>query len=108
MKLSKFELIDKFPQLNKFKNQKWMEEEAIKHDCNYKELPLKAAFEMINETIEFIEKTKFSNRWEEGFSIKARLNQIKDLLLHFCDDTIEEKALKGENISPLHQQDTTH
>lgn len=105
MNLSKKSLIKKFPQLNKFKDQKWLAEEAIKEDCNYKELPLRAAFAMIQEVIEFIERTKFTSGWEEGFSIKIRLQQIESLLKYFCEDTIQEKTLKGSN---LHQQDPTH
>jgi len=102
MRLSKPELLSKFKNLEKFKDQKWFSEEAIKSDCNYKELPLKAAKELINEIISFTETTKFSSNWELCFSVKTRLNQIKDLLDYFCEDTEQEKTLKGTN---LHQQD---
>jgi hypothetical protein len=98
MKLSKEELIKKFPCLNKFKDQKWLSDESIKHDCNYKELPLKSALELINEIIEFSEKTKFSSNWEICFSIKKRLEQAKDLILYFCQDSSEEKFIKGDDI----------
>lgn len=107
MNLSIDELIEKFPELSKFKDQKWMAEEAIKHDCNYKELPLKAAFSMIKDVIYFIDKTKFTSDWEEKFSVKIRLKQIEKLLSYFCEDTQEEKAIKGTDISPL-EQDSSH
>lgn len=100
MKLSKTELLNKFTCLSKFQNQKWFSEEATRHDCNYKELPLKAALHLIKDTIEFIERTKFSNRWEEGFSTKVRLKQIEDLLRHFCEDTDHEKVIRGTALSP--------
>lgn len=107
MKLSKEELIKKFPCLQKFQDQKWMAEEAVKHDCNYKELPLKSALKLIEDVLEFIERNKFSNKWEEGFSVKTRLNQVKDLLAYFCSDTQEERVIKGTDISP-HPQDPTY
>jgi hypothetical protein len=100
MKLSPIQLIQKFPQLKRFENQKWLSEECIKEDCNYKEIPLLACFEMIKMTIEFIEKTKFNGHWEEGFSVKHRLFQMRDLLSYFCEDTIEEKTVKGDNLNP--------
>lgn len=105
MKISKKELMEKFPSLNKFKDQKWLSEESIKSNCNYRSLPFKAAHEVINEIIEFSEKTKFSNHWESHFSIKIRLQQLQDLLLYFCEKTEQEKTLKGENIT---QQDPIH
>ena len=107
MELSKTELLNKFNCLSKFQDQKWFSEEAIRADCNHKELPLKAAFHLIRDTIEFIDRTKFSSRWEEGFSTKVRLKQIEDLLRHFCEDTDHEKAIKGDLVSPrsLHHQD---
>ena len=40
VKLSHEELLKKFPNLKKFENQKWLSEESIKSDCNYKKLPL--------------------------------------------------------------------
>lgn len=100
MKLSKEELIRKFPQLKKFQDQRWISDEAVKHDCNYKKFPLIATFELIKESLSFIETTKFSNNWEAYISIKVRLQQIEDLLLHFCEDTEQEKTIKGENINP--------
>jgi hypothetical protein len=105
MYLSKKELLIKFPQLEKFKNQKWLEEEAIKSDCNYKELPLKAALELINDVIIFIDRTKFNSNWEAGFSTKTRLEQIRNLLQFFCEDNILEKTIKGTDIilkDPIH------
>jgi hypothetical protein len=98
MNLSKLELLNKFECLNKFKDQKWISEEAIKADCNFKEIPLKASKALIDDTIGFIERTKFTNRWEEGFSVKIRLMQIKALLDHFCEDSDHEKTLKGSNL----------
>ena len=98
MKLSRNELLNKFKNLEKFKDQKWFSEEAIKADCNYKELPLMAAKEMINDIISFTEKTKFSNNWEVCHSVKIRLQQIQDLLNFFCEETSKEKTLKGSNL----------
>jgi hypothetical protein len=108
MKLSPNELLNKFKCLEKFKDQKWLSEESIKEDCNYKQLPLKAALALIQEIISFIETTKFNSRWEEGFSIKIRLQQMNDLLLFFCEDTIEEKTRKGTNLRPQHPIDKRH
>jgi hypothetical protein len=105
MKLSKISLINKFKNLEKFKDQKWFSEESLKSDCNYKELPLHAAKVLINDMILFTKKTKFSNTWELCHSVKIRLEQIRDLLDHFCEENDHEKTLKGSN---LHQQDTTH
>jgi hypothetical protein len=98
MKLTSQELIKKFKSLEKFKDQKWFSEEAVKDDCDYKKLPLKAALALITDILAFIEKTKFNNKWEEGFSIKVRLQQMQDLLFFFCDDTEEEKTKKGSNL----------
>jgi len=102
VKLSREELFKKFPELNKFQDQKWLSEEAIKSDCNYKKLPLLACFKMIKNLIYFIDKTRFSNHWEECFSVKNRLMQIESLLSFFCEDTITEQTLKGDNINLPH------
>lgn len=99
MKLSKKELMSKFPQLEKFENQKWICEESIKHDCNYKEIPLKVSFELIKELISFLESQKFSNNWELCFSVKSRLKQLESLLSYFCRDTLVEETLKGNNLN---------
>lgn len=98
MKLSINELLLKFPCLNKFKDQDWFSEEAIRHDCNHKELPMKVALVLIQDMLDFIEKTKFNSRWEEGFSLKIRLQHVQDLLSFFCEDTEEEKTVKGSNL----------
>lgn len=105
MKLSRGELLRKFPELKKFENQKWLQEESIKADCNYKEIPLKAAFIMIENAIQFAESGKFSSNWEFSHSLKIRLQQIRDLLKHFCEDTIEEKAVRGDLITHHQEQD---
>ena len=97
MKLSKGELLRKFPELEKFKDQKWISEEAIKHDCNYKELPLKAALVMVKELKEFCQITRFKSSWEKCFSVEHRIDQIESLLLYFCEDTVEEKTIKGKD-----------
>ncbi len=98
MKLDKDSLLRKFPLLLKYKDQAWFSEESIKHDVNHKELPLRVAFLLIQDTIEFIEKTKFRNNWEAGFSIKIRLQHAKEVLSFFCEDTEEEKTIKGSNL----------
>jgi len=98
MKLSPKILIEKFSFLKKFEDQKWISEIAAKHDCNHKEIPLKATLELINDLIDFIDKTKFNSNWEQGFSIKVRLSQVKSLLLYFCEDNIEESTKKGSNL----------
>ena len=103
MKLTKLALINKFRNLEKFKDQKWFSDEAVKSDCNYKELPLHAAKMMIKDMISFCEATKFNNEWEMNFSVRVRLNQILDLLDHFTEVTNLEKTLKGSNLS---QHDT--
>lgn len=101
MELSKEELLEKFPVLNKFKDQDWISAASITQKANLKELPLQAAFAMIKDTIEFIERTKFNSRWEEGFSVKIRLQQIESLLKHFCEETEVEKTLKGKDVNQL-------
>jgi hypothetical protein len=106
MKLSKNLLMKKFPELKKFENQKWISEEAIKQDCNYNRIPLEASFAMIRNAISFLDQHRFSNNWEMCHSVKIRLQQIEDLLCFFCEKTIEEKTLKGENIN--HQQGSIH
>ena len=106
MKLSKNSLMEKFPELKKFENQKWISEEAIKHDCNYNRIPLEASFEMIKHTISFLDSQRFSNNWELTHSVKIRLQQIADLLSFFSEKTIEEKTLNGENIN--RQQGSIH
>jgi len=98
MKLDRESLLRKFPLLLKYKDQSWFSEESIKHDCNHKELPLRIAFLLIKDTIDFIEKTKFNNRWEEGHSIKIRLQHAQEVLSFFCEDTEEEKTMKGTNL----------
>lgn len=98
MKLSPRELMLKFPCLNKFKDHEWFSEEAVKWGCNYKELPMKITLVLIQDMLHFIEETKFNSRWEEGFSLKIRLQHARDLLSFFCEDTEEEKTIKGTNI----------
>jgi|GEM_PF-5937827 hypothetical protein len=98
MKLSARELMWKFPCLHKFKDHEWFSEEAVKWDCNHKELPMKITFLLIQDMLKFIEETKFTSRWEEGFSLKIRLQHARDLLSFFCDDTEEEKTIKGSNL----------
>ena len=105
MKLQPSDLLRKFPCLNKFKDQKWFSEEALSSDCNYKELPLKACLLLIKDMLEFIEKTKFTSRWEEGFSLKIRLQHAESLLLFFCEDSEKEKTLKGTNLLQQHPTD---
>lgn len=96
--LSKKELLEKFQFLKKFDNQIWLSEESIKEDCNYKKIPMIISFELIKSLTKFIDDTKFNSRWEEGFSIKIRLQQIEQLLEFFCEDTLQEKSLKGSNL----------
>lgn len=98
MKLSPRELILKFPFLKQFQNHEWFSEEAMKFDCNHKELPMRISFLLMQDMLDFIEKTKFSSRWEEGFSLKIRIQHARDLLSFFCEDTEEEKAVKGSNL----------
>lgn len=108
MKLSRKELLNKFKNLEKFKDQAWFSEEAIKSECNYKELPLMAAKVMIKEIISFTESTKFSNNWEVCHGVKIRLQQIEDLLNFFCEKTEKEKTLSGSNLHevtvPIHKK----
>ena len=102
MELSKKELLNKFPQLRKFETQKWLVEETINADCNYKKIPLMATFELIKELILFVDTLKMKNigrEYNECLSIQLRLKQIKSLLEYFCEDTLTEKTLKGENIT---------
>lgn len=98
MKLTPDLLMAKFPCLNKFKDSEWFSEEAMRYDCNHKELPMKITLILIQDMLTFIEKTKFNNRWEEGFSLKIRLEHARDLLDFFCQDTEEEKTVKGSNL----------
>lgn len=105
MELNKNELLNKFKSLEKFKDQKWMSEEAIKADCNYKELPLKSALALIDELILYIERNKFRSQWEMCFSLKVQVEQLRQLLLYFCEDSESEKTIKGTN---LNQQDPIH
>jgi hypothetical protein len=98
MELSKEELTKKFSILKKFENATWFSEEAIKDDCNHKELPLKATLALIEDLLDFIHKTKFKSNWEACFSMEVRLKQIKNLLCHFCEETEEEKTIKGSHL----------
>lgn len=95
MKISPTEMMLKFPFLNKFKDHSWFLEEASKYESNHKELPMKITFLLIEDMLKFIEETKFINMWEEGFSLKIRLQHAKDLLSFLCEDTEEEKTIKG-------------
>lgn len=98
MELGPDQLMWKFPFLHKFKDHEWFAEEAVKWDCNHKELPMKITFLLIQDMLKFIEETKFNSNWEAGFSLKIRLQHAKDLLSFFCEDTEEEKTMKGTNL----------
>lgn len=98
MILSKKALMKKFPQLERFKDQKWLEEEAIKSDCNYKEIPLKCSLLLISEMIDFCQQNRFNSNWEFQHSIQIRLKQIESLLKHFCEDSNMERTIKGKDI----------
>ena len=95
MKLTLELLLIKFPFLHKFKDEEWFINQSMRYDCNNKELPLHIAFLLISDMLKFIEETKFNSRWEEGFSLKIRLQHMQDLLFFFCEDTEEEKTIKG-------------
>jgi len=96
MNLTPKQLLNKFPILKKFENQKWIEESAISSDCNFNEIPIRCAFELIKELRDYVTRTKFNSNWEFCFSMKVRLEQIESLLKFFCEDSLERKVLRGE------------
>jgi hypothetical protein len=96
--LSPDEMLRKFPFLEKYKNQKWLEQNTIDQKINFKEIPLQCTFVLIEELLNFIERTKFNSHYEEYLSTKVRLRQIKELLHYFCEDSEEEKTKKGTNL----------
>lgn len=104
MKLSIPELLKKYPKLAQFQDQRWMQEASLKSNVNHKEIPLKAALCLIEDTVNMLESTKFNNHWENQFSTQIRLKQIRDLLLYFCEDTEEEQTLKGTNLRDVPTQ----
>jgi len=92
MELSLPELIKKFTFLEKFKDQEWILNNSIDKQVSDKEIPFHVCLLVINETIDFIEKTKFSSHWESCFSTKARLMQVKKMLEYFCEESILERS----------------
>jgi len=98
MKLSPCELIKKFRFLQKFQDQKWIAENSIHQDIDFKEVPMHCTFLLINELKKFLEATKFNNGYEVFLSTKVRLEQIEDLLLYFCEDSDFVKSMKGTNL----------
>jgi len=93
-KFSKIELLIKFPFLEKYQDSFWIEEKTISGGKSVKEIPLEIARISIKNAMEFLESTKFSNRWEENFSTKIRLKQILDLLDYFLEPDIKEKTME--------------
>lgn len=104
MKLSPRQLLLKFPFLKKFQNHEWFSEEAVKFDCNHKELPMRIALLLMQDMLKFIEETKFNSNWEQGFSLNIRIQHAISLLFFFCQDTEEEKTIKGTNLQTIPTQ----
>ena len=98
MILSIKELINKFPSLKKFENQKWIVDNAINQIISDKEIPLHCTLLLIQDLINYLEKTKFNSNWESFYGTKTRLKQIESLLLYFCEDSQNEAAKKGTDV----------
>lgn len=95
MKLNYYELLAKFPFLNKFKDQKWISANGLNNEMPFEIVPLHCAFVMIENVMEFLETTKFTNGYEVYLSTKVRIQQIKDLLEYFCQESVDTQAKKG-------------
>ena len=80
MKLSKDELIKKFPAFKKYENKDWLQKLFLKNFSNLNDIPFSLCECLLNDLMEFLEKTKFSSRWEENFSTKVRVKQMLDIL----------------------------
>lgn len=83
MILGKQELLKKFAFLERYKDSKWFADLSTGDPQNLD----KALFELtkivLDDMIEFTEKTKFLSTWELCFSVKHRLLQIKQLINFF-------------------------
>ncbi len=95
MKLSVPELLNKFPYLKKFQDQKWIFDATIDGEISSNEIPLHCCLMMIQDLLKFLDKTKFNNNWEGNFSTKTRVEQIETLLLFFCEDYQIVKSKKS-------------
>lgn len=96
MNLTPRQLLEKFPVLKKFESQQWITDLANSSECNYNEIPMRCAFELISELRDYVKKTKFISNWEFCFSMQIRLEQIESLLKFFCEDSLERKVLRGD------------
>jgi hypothetical protein len=106
MKLSKKELLKKFPQLSTYADPEWIEKQSLSNNTNFKAIPFLATLDMIESLMDFCEDTKFSSAWEKNFSIRVRLKQIKELIEYFSQNSDVENTLLGVNLhkAPIEQK----
>lgn len=99
MRLSKIDLLKKFPYLHKFANTEWIEEISMSGNQQSKEIPFIVCKALMNDLLEFIEDTKFTSSWEAGFSLKIRIKQIYEIIDLFSRPDEESITLKPNEIT---------
>jgi hypothetical protein len=92
---SKENLLKKFPFLDKYQNLDWFKNLTIYGTGNAKDIPFLVCIECLKNLEDFLESTKFTSRWEEGFSVKIKIKQIVELLGHFTSLSGLEKTREG-------------
>jgi hypothetical protein len=105
MEIGKTQLLNKFPFLKKFENSDVIKQLSLTQEMTYDDLYFNLSILLIEDLKDFIERTKFTSRWEEGFSIKIRLNQILDLIRYVKHRNTIEQSLTHHH--HLHQDTAT-
>ena len=80
MKLSKEELINKFPYLKKYDDKNWISRLVLSQTGNLNDIPFTFCKILFDDLLSFLEQTRFSSKWEENFSTKVRVKQMIDIL----------------------------
>ncbi len=80
MKLSKEELLQKFPAFKKYASSDWLQRLTMKNFGDLNQLPFSLCELLLNDLLSFVETTRFNTCWEESFSTKIRVQQMLDIL----------------------------
>lgn len=80
MKLSKEELLEKFPVFKKYEGSEWLDRLVLRGLGSLKDIPFSLCEILLNDLRDFCEETKFGTRWEECHSTKIRVEQMLHIL----------------------------
>ncbi len=80
MKLSKEQLLEKFPAFKKYAGSQWLDRLVLKGIGSLKDIPFSLCEILLKDLRDFAEQTRFASRWEECHSIKIRTEQMLQIL----------------------------